>query len=449
MTYKSKKFDLYRFILRLRPLLIKCSLVILFFLSGIVLHAQKLTTDNSNFFYQISPIYDFKNSIVSLTFDDGYLSQFKTAIPLLKKRNLPATFYVITGNIDSTIKCAILGNVTADYEIGSHTVTHPDLSKIENTEANKELFDSKIYLQKYFGRNAGLTMSYPFGVYNPAIIQMAKSMYMAARSTDPGYNSFYSLNRFALKTYGFDDKTGLNTANARIYFAIKNHLWLVEMIHAINNGSYLSIDSTTLSEHLDYIKNAEQDIWCSNVGNVIKYFDESIVAKVECDECNDTVYKIRINDYLADSTYNQPLSLRIKVPFNWDSISISGINRFRTEYTNKSKFILFNALPDNKEITIRPVSLSVPIPEKGIRIVYLGANPFIDNIQLSLEVLDQEDLDIILCDMNGKLFAHQNMKKAVGVLNILFDATAISKGVYFLRVNSSGGERIIKKLVKI
>jgi peptidoglycan/xylan/chitin deacetylase (PgdA/CDA1 family) len=449
MTYKSKKFDLYGSLSRIVFPLVKYSLIILLSISGINVHAQGLTLDNSNFFYQISPIFDFKKGIVSLTFDDGYLSQFKTALPLLKKRNLPATFYVITGNIDSTTKSLILKNVSYDYEIGSHSVTHPDLSKISTAEVTAELIDSKTYLKKYFGVNSGLTMSYPYGEYNDSIVQIVKSMYLAARSTDPGYNSFNSDNRFVLRAYGFDDKTGINIANSRINFAIQNHLWLIEMIHAINNGTYISLDSTTLSEHLDYIENAEQDIWCSNVGNVIKYFDESSKAQVECDLCNDTIYKFRLNDYLDDLTYNQPLSLRIKVPDNWDSISVSGINKFKNEYNNNSKFILFNALPDNNEITIRPVSLTMPIPEKGLRVIYLSSNPFIDKIQVSLEVLIKQDLDIILSDMNGKLISHQNKKNVFDVMNLNFDTSGISKGFYFLRVNGSTGERIVKKLVKI
>lgn len=199
IAFKSEKFDLYGLISGSVFPLIKYSLVLLLSISEINLDAQRLTTDNSNFFYQIAPIYDFKKSIVSLTFDDGYLSQFKTALPLLKKRNLPATFYVITGNIDSTTKSLILKNVSADYEIGSHSVTHPDLSKISIAEVYNELFDSKTYLKKYFGINTGLTVSYPFGRYNSSITQVAKSMYMAARTTDLGYNSFYSLNRFALR----------------------------------------------------------------------------------------------------------------------------------------------------------------------------------------------------------------------------------------------------------
>ena len=39
---------------------------------------------------------------IALTFDDGYLNNFETALPVLKSKNIPATFYVISkGLIDS------------------------------------------------------------------------------------------------------------------------------------------------------------------------------------------------------------------------------------------------------------------------------------------------------------------------------------------------------------
>lgn len=413
------------------------------------LKAQKLTVDNSNLFYQIAPLYDFKKSIVSLSFDDGSINQFLIALPLLKEKEIPATFYVITDFVDSTIKSILLKNLSNDYEIGSHTASHPDLIKIGGENAKMELVNSRSFLKFNFGVNSGLTMSYPWGIYNSQIQQIAKSIYLAARSTDPGYNSLNSLNRYALKTLSFDKRIQAVDADQWIEYAIQNNLWLIEMIHGINNIGYSPIYSQELEEHLDYINNVKDKIWCSTVCNVIKYIDESRKAEIKCDICTDSVYKLRIDDFLNDSVYNQPLSVRIKVPSNWDSISITNAGNLKTEYSYGNKFLLFNALPDNKVITVRPKVIYEPEKESGIKIVYFSANPFHDFIKLSLDVLDQQDIDIILCDIKGRLLNHQKEKNAIGVINLVFDTSGISNGVYFLKVRSNGSDPIIKKLIKI
>jgi peptidoglycan/xylan/chitin deacetylase (PgdA/CDA1 family) len=449
MAYKSKKKYLCSLIFRLNYSLIKYSLVFLFSISETNLHAQNLITDNSNFFYQISPVYDFKKSIVSLTFDDGFDIQFTVGVPMLKERNLPATFYIITDRVDSVTKSITFPNLPQDYEIGSHTVTHANLIKIGQSEAFEELLNSKLYLKKYFGVNAGLTMSYPWGMYNNYVQQIVKNLYLAARATDPGYNSLSTPDKFALKVQNFDSRTNSGVANSWVDLALQNRLWLVEMIHGINKTGYSPVDSGTLAEHLDYIKKSEDEVWCGNVENVIKYIDESEKTVIKCDVCDDTVFQIGINDFMDDSIYNQPLSIRVKIPDNWDSITISNTVNFKTEYKYKSKFILFNALPDNKQITIRPKLISASVKEPGIRLVYLSANPFHDYIKLSLDILDQQDIDIVLCNMSGKLLIHQKEKAVIGVINLFFDTSEISNGPYFLRVRGANGDLIIEKLIRI
>jgi peptidoglycan/xylan/chitin deacetylase (PgdA/CDA1 family) len=42
---------------------------------------------------------DDKTAAISLTFDDGSPNQFSQALPALNKLNLPATFFIITGDV--------------------------------------------------------------------------------------------------------------------------------------------------------------------------------------------------------------------------------------------------------------------------------------------------------------------------------------------------------------
>ena len=40
-----------------------------------------------------------KDAALSLTYDDGYINQFTVALPMMNKLNLPATFFIITGQL--------------------------------------------------------------------------------------------------------------------------------------------------------------------------------------------------------------------------------------------------------------------------------------------------------------------------------------------------------------
>jgi peptidoglycan/xylan/chitin deacetylase (PgdA/CDA1 family) len=417
--------------------------------SIININAQKLTTTSYGFFYRISPVYQFKQSIVTLSFDDSYLNQFKVGIPILKEHGLPATFYVITGTIDSSTKKLIDDNITGDFEIGSHSVSHPDLEKVPFDEVRRQMLDSKIFLKENFGPYAALTFCYPYGSYNNGIKQLAKEYYMAARSTDVGYNSLIYWDRYALKMQGFDKNTELSQANQWIDFSIKNHLWLIEMIHGIDGNGYSPIDSKTLSAHLDYIKQNEDNVWCATVSNVIKYFIESEASRVFCDECTDTVYNIRVNDFLDDSVYNQPLSVRIKVPTDWQNIVVSDTNNTKIDYNISDYFVLLNVLPDNKEWIIRPGTTTVSNNKSGIELVFLGPNPFTRNIKISLETFNAQDINAYLFNLDGKLVLHEGAKSVTGIINFTFYTASIPDGLYILKVEGSRGERIIKKLVKI
>jgi peptidoglycan/xylan/chitin deacetylase (PgdA/CDA1 family) len=427
-----------------------CFLITWLFVFIANLESQKLIVDNSNLFYQIAPLYDFKRSILSLTFDDGYKNQFTIGMPLLKERNLPATFYLITNDINPVTKSLLLSEAWTGFELGSHTSSHANLLNIGNEEVKKELLNSKISLQNWFGVNSGLTMSYPWGNYNGSIELIAKGLYLAARSTDPGFNSLNPDDRYALKTQSFDMHTSASSANNWVDFSIQNHLWLVEMIHGINKSGFSPVDSAVLMEHLDYIKKVEANIWCTTVSSVIKYFDEAKVARIECDLCNDSVDIIRMNDFLDDSVYNQSLSVRMKIPSIWDSVRISNGEKVKTEYNNKNKFIFFNILPDNKSLIIKPISVSDIERESGIKLVFLSVNPFHDNISLSIEVFEKDDVDISLIDMNGKILAHRQERSVSGIINMNFETSHVRNGVYFLRViTGSRGDFIIKKFIKI
>jgi peptidoglycan/xylan/chitin deacetylase (PgdA/CDA1 family) len=87
---------------------------------------------------------------------------------MLKKYGLKATFYVsprnkewAEGDLLTQNEIREIGN---DFEIGSHTVTHPRLPTISHNQARNEIVDSKAMLEDITGQAIG-SFCYPGGAY--------------------------------------------------------------------------------------------------------------------------------------------------------------------------------------------------------------------------------------------------------------------------------------------
>jgi peptidoglycan/xylan/chitin deacetylase (PgdA/CDA1 family) len=124
----------------------------------------------------------------ALTFDDAYLSVYEHAYPLLIERGLTATLYVVVdsaGKInlwdcqrgDCTERIMTLAQIRemADrgFEIGSHTLSHPHLTKLDDDRLRRELADSKHRLEDLLGREVS-SLSYPYGDHDRRVIEATR-----------------------------------------------------------------------------------------------------------------------------------------------------------------------------------------------------------------------------------------------------------------------------------
>jgi peptidoglycan/xylan/chitin deacetylase (PgdA/CDA1 family) len=89
-----------------------------------------------------------------LTVDDGLISDFATAFPLLLSRGLSATFFVTANYIgrDGFTGLSQLKEMTdAHMEIGSHGLTHRYLVTMSRRDALREIQESKARLEQMLG----------------------------------------------------------------------------------------------------------------------------------------------------------------------------------------------------------------------------------------------------------------------------------------------------------
>jgi len=137
--------------------------------------------------YELS---DGKKPIV-ITFDDGYRDAYTDAYPILKKHNMTGTFYLIYNfsqkNDANYLTWDMAKNMAENnMQLGSHTLSHPNLIQVSTTNLKKEIEESKQKIQEQTGVNIN-HFCYPSGKYNNDVITTLKSAdYKTAVTTKSG-----------------------------------------------------------------------------------------------------------------------------------------------------------------------------------------------------------------------------------------------------------------------
>lgn len=129
---------------------------------------------------------------VILTFDDGWKNQYVYAYPLLRYYGMKATFFVFTNPIDHKNPHWMSWQEIQELdqngmEIGSHSKTHPYLSKIvDDAVLEKEITGSKEIIESEL-KHPIISFAYPFGLRNAqTVLAVARAGYRIARTIESG-----------------------------------------------------------------------------------------------------------------------------------------------------------------------------------------------------------------------------------------------------------------------
>lgn len=162
------------------------------------------------------------NAVV-LTFDDGYLDNLHHAVPVLQRHGLPCTFFVTSDFAEqrsqhprypaSTERLHLnWPEVQAmaampGLSIGSHTVSHPYLQRIDDATVHHELRHSKAQIEQHLGQPVPF-LCYPSGDAGERELQAARAAgYEGAVTVAPGINR-HGVGPYALRRTEMTNKDG-------------------------------------------------------------------------------------------------------------------------------------------------------------------------------------------------------------------------------------------------
>ncbi len=164
--------------------------------------------------FRSQEVFDRK---VVISFDDGYEDIYSNAFPILQKYGFSAFIFVITGfvgkynswdyNVGRRRKHLSWKQIKEmsnhGFGFGSHTVNHPDLTKIEPAcgGVEYELEKSKEVLEDKLGKETSF-LSYPFGRYNRFVQEEAQRLGYKRAYTLCSKNKENEFQPFAVNRWG-------------------------------------------------------------------------------------------------------------------------------------------------------------------------------------------------------------------------------------------------------
>ncbi len=150
--------------------------------------------------------YGIKEKQMVITFDDGLISQYEYAVPVLKANQMKAIFLVsanLVGQNGFMNWIQLKELVRNGFDIGSHGLTHRPLSNVTHHELWKELYKSKSILEDKLGTKV-TSFSVPRGYYQDRIREVAlevgyRFVFTSRFDVNSSGADRFRLNRIAIK----------------------------------------------------------------------------------------------------------------------------------------------------------------------------------------------------------------------------------------------------------
>ena len=343
----------------------KIFVIILLWWSGSLM-AQKFSA-------QICTWKDDKPAAVSITFDDASYAQYEYAYPILSKYHFNATYSLVGEWTKEQVSYSAEPGMfeikkmgwqeirelqKAGNEIASHGYRHQRYDKhLPLDTLVNQMKKAKIFIGDHIGATC-YTMHYPYSFANDKTALAAKKAgFWFGRTGNLTYNNATPTNLLLLNSKAILNDTTPNLPAFNNWLEQARGKWLILMYHHLfPKGSkemhildYHKVRNTyslypeTFEKQMQIL--SQKNYWVAPVKSIGKYIIERQHTKLKTYRCFGR-YIIKLKTK-ADKIYDEPLTIRVKLPWQKVKVKIAGKE---TVYTNKQGTILLEALPGSKII---------------------------------------------------------------------------------------------------
>jgi peptidoglycan/xylan/chitin deacetylase (PgdA/CDA1 family) len=441
---------------------------------------------------------DDRKSAFTFTFDDGFLSQFNYAAPILDSYGFKGTFFIISGSMTDDLPGIWrygtwnqFRSMSLDgHEIGSHTVKHLDLTTLTTGDSLTtgtllyELYQSKKTIEQKISNQKCITIAYPFNIKNTNVINETALFYESGRGgsnipmdsvlADSGFykvgakEELFNTPRNSTQ----DDLDELQNIETYADSSITNGKWGMLMAHEVvpfsqladlqQQGSWYPMTTEWLTSLCQWLKQRSdsKEVWVETMGNVTRYMKEREQFQYNVTVQTDTQIQINTTGSLNNQIYNYPLTVDITVPSDWEGAFV--IQGSRTDTVNtivagNSAYVRTKIIPDggililNKRL--KPTSVAeVNLAPKIFLLEQNYPNPFNPSTRIKYSIPFESNVRITIFNALGKAVRElTNGTQEAGTYELSFNGSGISSGVYFYSIlaNSTDGKQRFRETKKM
>jgi peptidoglycan/xylan/chitin deacetylase (PgdA/CDA1 family) len=336
---------------------------------------------------KIADWYRFSKAAYSLSFDDGLVSQYNYAAPILDKYNLKGTFYIVTENLqpDSTLPSTwhygywhqFIKLSKSGHELGSHSATHPKLASLpDGNEKDEGTLQYELNapikaLRKYLPTYKFITFAYPFVDFNEHVMEETAKLYVSSRGHGSGFNPAHSPTWMNIQAQSLEYSPGRTMASDLAKMTtLENWIstntiakggWTVYLAHDVfpfeealtTTDSWQPVSAESLEVFVKWLKEKEstKELWIETVGNVTRYIKERDAVSIILKEETKDNLSFSITDNLPDDLFNYPITLEVLVPEGWKKVIVVQKNSKNTFVVAGGK-VRVNVVPDQGNFEI-------------------------------------------------------------------------------------------------
>ena len=316
---------------------------------------------------EICEVKDNKKAIWTFTSDDSLTDScnyFSDTFNRLGLRGSLAMivkkFYyydtVIEDKVNAFKKILSYGN----FDITNHSYSHtsPLVNPDDKEYWTSEINDAQEWFEKTFPGERVFTVANPLVATSDTIDAIIKENNWAARNgKGGGYNSLNPTEDewFHLRWMHGNEYCTVESMKAWVDGAINNRQWQLELWHGVDGEGSSPVPSEIATPYFEYVASKKGEVWVATFNEAVQYLREKQRAKMESKINDEGEFEVIITHDLPSDIFNYPLSVRTRVPGNWEKALVTQGDVTKTVAV-KERHIVYDVIPDGTPVMIEKVN---------------------------------------------------------------------------------------------